>query len=336
MARAREAGHFTDLDGMRGVLAVTVMLFHLGLNGVVARLTDGLIPIGLWTLCVDFFFILSGFVLYLSLQRSRPDLKRYFIKRLRRLAPVFWIGTLMMLVLVRFHMPLKVIIANALIVQSIFKGLNTHLGIISLDHPGWSVPFELFLPALALPLLPAMARTDRRAAMIIVIAFLGLAATFTVALALRHDVPLARAAFGLGLGMALARLSQLLPPPAARPALVLTLFALVFAVMALASRVPALAALFPLLSVGCVYFGVRTRTFLSTRPFQAIGRWSYSIYLLHLPMLTLVGKTIGNVGGSVPLKLLVIVATIAVAALVYRFVEEPLMGGPERPAETAP
>ncbi|MFA5966178.1 MAG: acyltransferase [Sphingomonas sp.] len=336
MARPREAGHFTDLDGMRGVLAVTVMLFHLGLDRLVARLTGGLVPIGLWTLCVDFFFILSGFVLYLSLQRSRPNLKRYFTKRLRRLAPMFWIGTLAMLLLIGFHTPVKVIVANALIAQSIFKGLVPRLTVISLDHPGWSVPFELFLPALVLPLLRPMARINRRTATIIVIAFVGLAATFTVALALRHDIALARAAFGLGLGMALARLSQLLPAPAARPALVLTLFALIFAIMALADRVPPLAGLFPLISIGCVYFGARTRTFLSTGPFQAIGRWSYAIYLLHIPMLTLVGKTLGNVGGSVPLKLVVIVATIAVAALMYRFVEEPLMGGPERPAETAP
>ncbi|CAN5622322.1 hypothetical protein BH10PSE14_BH10PSE14_44780 [soil metagenome] len=336
MARARAAGHFTDLDGMRGVLALTVMLFHLGLNGAVARLTNGFVPVGLWTLCVDFFFILSGFVLYLSLQRSRPELKRYFIKRLYRLAPMYWIGTLAMVLLLGFNIPSRVIVANALMVQSIFKGLVPHLSFISLDQPGWSVPFELFLPALALPLLPAMARIDRRSATIIVIAFLAFAGTFTVALALRHDIAVARAAFGLGLGAALARLSQLRPPPAARPALVLALFALVFAIMALAGRVPALAALFPLLSIGCVYYGAGTQTFLSTRPFQAIGQWSYSIYLLHIPMLTLVGKTLGDVGGSFPLKFLVIVSTIAAAALMYRFVEEPLMGGPERPAETAP
>ncbi|MDH7970999.1 acyltransferase [Sphingomonas sp. AR_OL41] len=336
MARTRAAGHFTDLDGMRGVLAVTVMLFHLGLNALVARLTHGLVPIGLWTLCVDFFLILSGFVLYLSLHRRRPDLKRYFIKRLRRLAPMFWIGTLAMLLLLAFNAPLRVVIANALIVQSIFKGLVPRLNFTSLDHPGWSVPFELFLPAMALPLLPAMARTNRRAATGLVAVLLALAATFTFALALRHDIALGRAAFGLGLGAALARLWQLRPTGESRPALAVSLFALVFAIMAFAGRIPALAILFPLISIGCVYFGARTRTFLSTRPFQAIGRWSYSIYLLHVPILTLVGQTLGSVAGSAWLKLLVVVTTIGIAALMYRFVEEPLMGGPERPAETAP
>ncbi len=336
MASARKAGHFTDLDGMRGILACTVMLFHLGLNGLVSRLTHGMVPTGAWTLCVDFFFILSGFVLFLSLDRTRPGVKRYFIKRLRRLAPVFWIGSLAMLALIDVHVPFKVIVANLLIVQSLFKGLIHQLTFFSLDNPGWSVPFELFLPALLLPLLPWLATIGRRSAMILVALFLILAASFAVALALRHDIALARAAFGLGLGMALGRLSQIVPAPPARPVLVLSLFALAIAVMALGIKAPPLAALFPLLSIGCVFFGARTRTFLSTAPFQAIGRWSYSIYLLHIPMLTLAGLTLGNVDGSVALKLVVIVATIVVAAAVYHFVEEPVMQGPERPAETAP
>ncbi len=336
MARPQSAGHFTDLDGMRGVLAVTVMLFHLGLNPVVARLTKGYLPIGLWTLCVDFFFILSGFVLYLSLQRRRPRLRHYFIRRFFRLVPMFWIGTVAMLALRDFDASPRVIIVNALIVQSIFKGLIARLNFISLDEPGWSVPFELFLPALALPLLPTMARTDRRTVTVLLAILLGLAGTYTFALALRHDIALARAAFGLGLGAVLARFWQLRPAGAARPALVLSSFALVFAIMALAGRLPPLAALFPLASIGCIYFGAGTRTFLSTRPFQAIGRWSYSIYLLHMPILTLVGRTLGDPAGSAPLKLLVIVATIATAALTYRFIETPLMKSRDRPAESAP
>lgn len=336
MAGTRAAGHFADLDGMRGVLAITVMLFHLGLNALVARVTNNLLPIGLWTLCVDFFFILSGFVLYLALQRRQPDLRGYFARRLRRLAPMFWIGSLAMLVLNNFTTPITPIIVNALIVQSTFKGVITRLNFQSLDEPGWSVPFELFLPALALPLLPAMARIDRRTASVLVVALLGLAASFTFALALRHDIAIGRAACGLGLGAVLARFWQLRPAAEARPMLVLSLFALVFAIMALAGRIPVLAALFPLVSIGCVYFGASTRTFLSARPFQAIGRWSYSIYLLHVPVLTLVGRTLGTVTGSPWLKLLVIVVTIGLAALTYRFVERPLMGGPDRPADTAP
>jgi peptidoglycan/LPS O-acetylase OafA/YrhL len=107
-------------------------------------------------------------------------------------------------------------------------------------------------------------------------------------------------------------------------------------IMLLASRVPWLAALFPAFAIGCILLGARTRTFLSNAPFQAIGRWSYSIYLLHFPILTLVGLTLGNPAGSVVLKALVVLATVALSALTYRYVELPLMGGREVPAATAP
>jgi len=45
---------------------------------------------------------------------------------------------------------------------------------------------------------------------------------------------------------------------------------------------------------------------------------------------------LGSVDGNVKLKLLVVVGTLVVAAVMYRFVEEPIMQGPERPAEPAP
>jgi peptidoglycan/LPS O-acetylase OafA/YrhL len=58
-----ERSRFTELDGMRGLLAVLVMLYHLGLNSQLARWTGGWLQASQWQLCVDFFFVLSGFVL---------------------------------------------------------------------------------------------------------------------------------------------------------------------------------------------------------------------------------------------------------------------------------
>ena len=58
MADETSRRHFSDLDGMRGVLALVVMLYHFGLNSMLNRL----VPVGqvYWDLCVDFFFVLSG------------------------------------------------------------------------------------------------------------------------------------------------------------------------------------------------------------------------------------------------------------------------------------
>lgn len=339
MADVRKAGHFTDLDGMRGILACTIMFFHLGLNGLVLRLTHGLLPGGLWTLSVDFFFILSGFVLYRSFERTRPDLKTYFVKRVLRLAPMLWIGTLAMLALRHGAFGAMQVAKNLTMLQpldGILHPLRPWVHAVSIDPPAWSVPFELFLPALILPLLPRLSRTTRTPVLALTLILALGVALCAVWLARGFDLQIARAACGLGLGFVLGRLWVIEAPANSRPALVLALFAGTIAIMALSLRLPWLAALFPLSAIGCIMLGAQTRTFLSTGPFQAIGRWSYSIYLLHFPVLTLVGLTVGGVAGSFPLKALVVVVTIALSALTYRYVEKPLMGGRERPAATAP
>ncbi|MES2044924.1 MAG: acyltransferase [Pseudomonadota bacterium] len=339
MASMRKAGHFTDLDGMRGILACMIMFFHLGLNGMILRMTHGLLPGGLWTLSVDFFFILSGFVLYRSLERTRPGLKAYFIKRILRLAPMLWIGTLAMLALSDGAFGAAAIAKNLAMLQplnGILHPSRPGVHAISIDPPAWSVPFELFLPALVLPLLPGLARMGRTPVLALIAGLtLGVAAC-ALLLARGHDVQIARAACGLGLGFALGRLWAIQPATSARPMLVLALFGGTLAVMALSLRLPWLAVLFPLFAIGCIMLGAQTRTVLSTAPFQAIGRWSYSIYLLHFPVLTLVGLTLGNPAGSVALKALVVIVTVALSALTYRYVERPLMGGKEAPAATAP
>ncbi len=339
MASMRKAGHFTDLDGMRGILACMIMFFHLGLNGMILRMTHGLLPGGLWTLSVDFFFILSGFVLYRSLERTRPGLKAYFIKRILRLAPMLWIGTLLMLALGHRAFGVGTIVRNLAMLQPL-SGISSptrlSLHAVSIDPPAWSVPFELFLPAFVLPLLPRLARMHRIPVLALIAAMTCGVALCAVRLAHGFDMQAARAACGLGLGFVLGRLWAIRPPAPPRPLLVLALFAGAIVIMALSLRLPWLAALFPLFTIGCIMLGAQTHTLLSTAPFQAIGRWSYSIYLLHFPMLALVGLTLGNPAGSVALKALVVMVTVAVSALTYRYVERPLMGGKEAPAATAP
>ena len=63
---------------------------------------------------------------------------------------------------------------------------------------------------------------------------------------------------------------------------------------------------------------------------QALGRWSYAIFLWHIPVLSLVFPLLG-IGIFNGHTLLVLVATVAltipVAALSYALVEEPARRG---------
>jgi len=80
-------------------------------------------------------------------------------------------------------------------------------------------------------------------------------------------------------------------------------------------------------SVMAIWWGANAQTFLSSVPAQALGRWSYSIYLLHYPIMDLTISVRGQdaVKGDILIKGGWVIATIALAALAYRFVELPLI-----------
>lgn len=87
--------HYHLLDGLRGVAALMVIIYHLG-EGFATS------PIDQWCnhgyLAVQFFFVLSGFVIsyaYDNRWASGFTFKRFAIRRLVRLHPVVIIGTIL-------------------------------------------------------------------------------------------------------------------------------------------------------------------------------------------------------------------------------------------------
>ena len=87
-----EAKRFYGLDGLRGVCAITVMLFHcndLFHSGPIFQ--HGF-------LAVDMFFILSGFVIALTYEerlKTGFGVKTFLRARAKRLLPVYWLGALL-------------------------------------------------------------------------------------------------------------------------------------------------------------------------------------------------------------------------------------------------
>lgn len=88
---------FEFLDGLRGVAALLVVLFHLNfaihsqLPNTIPEIFDKLFSLGY--LGVQIFFVLSGFVIAYSLRNSQmslPFLGRFFIRRSVRLDPSYW------------------------------------------------------------------------------------------------------------------------------------------------------------------------------------------------------------------------------------------------------
>ncbi len=150
--------HFTDLDGLRGILALSVVLLHYGINSAVQRLTFGHLAGFTFQLSVDFFFILSGFVLAYSMRHGRPSLGAFVVKRAFRLMPVHYVclgALLAMSAAATGPMPYLPSPLDRSTVAGDFM-LATPIIWPSRDAvnvPSWSVAWELYLPIMAVAIV---------------------------------------------------------------------------------------------------------------------------------------------------------------------------------------
>ncbi len=137
--------HFLALDALRGVAAVSVMLFHI---------SNGWLPCGY--LAVDMFFMLSGFVLAFSYEdrlRNRMSFREFLLRRLIRLYPMIIAGSVAGLFssigryeLYHHHIPAHSYIASFLYSLIILPQISvTPFGsqIFPLNTVIWSLFFEL-------------------------------------------------------------------------------------------------------------------------------------------------------------------------------------------------
>lgn len=172
VAERLDDGHVRGLTGLRGVAAGWVLLLHaLQFGGG----TSWPLSIGGWTFdpgwlagCgyfgVDLFFVLSGFLLSLPYHRAAagerewPSLKRFWLHRVRRVLPAYWLQLLVLVIGFAWlgqHgriEPLNVV-GHVLLVQNLLPEAQL------LNPVYWSMPVEwdfyVVLPLIALLLTRA-------------------------------------------------------------------------------------------------------------------------------------------------------------------------------------
>lgn len=293
---------YKALDGWRGVCALVVALFHFPILSVLTMnmfMAHGY-------LFVDFFFVLSGFIIasnYKGRIETPGDARSFMLKRFARLWPLHAATLLAMVAwesfkaivapnmgeVVPFHNGREpiAILSNLFLLQ----GLGVH-DRLTWNGPSWSISTE-FASYLVFALVCLLApKRIRLVAVLMVVGGLGVILKFKGHMDTTYDYGFFRAVAGFFLGV----LVQSAPPPkfskAMATAFELISIALIVGLMALFHQGP-IQILAPLLFALIVWLFSSEEGFISgllkTGPIQKLGLWSYSIYLVHFPIVVAVG-----------------------------------------------
>lgn len=324
--------HFSDLDGLRGILALSVVLLHYGINSVVIRVSHGHLAGFMFQLSVDFFFVLSGFVLAFSMKDGAPRLRVFAIKRILRLVPIHYVCLGILLAIYAIvSMPLPYL-PRPLPFSTVLADLALATPIVwqtdAVNVPSWSVSWELYLPLAAVAVAPYIARfVTRYSTAILSVLCMALAWT-AVAVSSGGMLYGPRACLGLAAGACLFATSSRLriSPRFARPAVLYGLVVLMFVIMLTSASLPIVAVLFPWVTMAAILVGARTRSLLSSKPAAWLGGISYTLYMVHVPVLVAMTAIFGTrMNASVGLKTGAIVAALAMASILTVTVERPAM-----------
>ena len=312
-----------DIEGLRAVAVVGVILFHAGMSQV----SGGFVG-------VDVFFVISGFLITGMLWRElsgtgKVGLRRFYGARARRLLPASALVGVVIAVGVAVMMPLigppqaKPIfqdgIATALYVGNYrfaLRGIN-YLTASAPPSPYehyWSLgveeQFYLVWPALMIGTAWLIRRAARRSGTdkpstknpYLVVLGIVAVASFVVSLILTRDVPpmaffsLPTRAWELAVGGLVALTAELWRRlPAMLAAILgwagLALILLAYVELGRTTPYPGTAALLPVLGTalvigaGCAAPPLGCGRILAVSPMRAAGRLSYSWYLWHWPVL---------------------------------------------------
>ena len=374
--------YLSNLTALRGIAALLTVFFHIDLQmsygqGLLIKHTDSWVFTRLY-LMVDFFFILSGFVMihvygqWFSDNVTWSEFKRFTRARFARVYPLH-LATLLLVLLIsiissRLGLPsvpvLEVensvysFITNLLLLQS----MNLH-NWFTWNHVAWSISTEWWMYMLFPFLVRPFIRLDYWGrAVVAALCFVGYVVimlwiiplvTFSpeipfvkadpakLAINVGYQFGFFRCLFGFVLGMMLYQgyqnswgktwLSNGYVLLAATVALFLSMH---FDCTDLLT-----VSFLPIILLSAAYGSDRINAFLQSKPLQKLGDWSFSIYMLHQILLSIIGSVMAyqNLGKppvmgpppvpSVATGWLIVLAFIpfclGVSWLTYRFVEVP-------------
>lgn len=364
-------GYVSGLTGLRGFAAMWVLIYHTWASSVprlmlvdvgVARMDLTPLFSAGWA-GVDFFFVLSAFLLTLPFarwacgERAFPSPGPYLVRRIKRVFPAYWAQLLVLLVLA-FTTSLYVFPSTPALIAHLFMDFNLPPNWVSpINGVWWTLPTEFLFYLLLLPLaLLLKTRTTR----LLLLSLIGVAWLYRwwVFVAFHEQgvgvmVPLMGNTLGSLDEFVIGTYSAYLYIKAQKqklPRLPATLFLLLGIAAVLLSIYcihwlygvyweeghPLLIFKNTVIGIGAVsiiisiLLGSRWALLLFANPVMMhIGVISYSLYLWHLPVILLLGKwsyMVNYDGYRFPLMMAIVLPTSWLLSYAsYRWVERPFL-----------
>jgi peptidoglycan/LPS O-acetylase OafA/YrhL len=345
MASDRSWAFRSDIEGLRGIAILIVVLFHCGLPG----LSGGFVG-------VDVFFVLSGYLItglmVAEIQNtSRLSLLQFYARRVRRLLPASALTLVVTLLISAVILAPQELDsaghagrATALYISNIFfdKNAGDYFAPAVKTNPmlhTWSLAVEeqfyLFWPFLVL--LSLVWLRSMKALVIVlsgltIISF-GIGVWFTAnrGTFAFYELPARAWEFGIGgLAVLLPRGTLKIPFSWWLAIGWLGILAILGSAHFIGGDAgfPGWVALIPVmgtaaaLMAGTEYSHRGVSVVLDSAPLQTLGKLSYSWYLWHWPFLVFSAALLPNI--SLAGKITVASASLAVAAISFHFVENPI------------
>ena len=310
---------FEALDSLRGVCAILVVFFHMP---VASHWRD-------WPLIqhsylfVDYFFVLSGFVIahaYATRLKTPVDAGRFMVRRLGRIWPlhILMLGAFIGLELVRLWTHFDAIppFARDRSVEAIWTNLfliqafNVH-DYLTWNGPSWTLSAEFACYIVFAGLILAAPKRFRGLGLVVAVAgaaLLVVASLYDTSppapwMNTTHEAAVPRAFYGFFLGCFLQGIWSRIPRLKGLAATVLELATVAAVCLFIAWAQGPRAVPVTLFFVFAVWVfagedGAVSRV-LNCRPLVTLGHWSFAIYMVHMFVLTVV-LTLAKAGGEVP------------------------------------
>lgn len=340
MARTAEMGQQTaaeilPLTSIRGVAALWVVYGHL--IGPISRvLYNSPPPSGSLStnlargdqFAVDIFFVLSGYIMIVA-YGTRLDAPRFYLHRFARVFPLH-VVVLAVAITGSYLLQYQALQPEAYSLSNLIFYVTLTFVWVGLppawNPPSWSLSAEVFA-YIFFPFVQLAARDFSRRVAILCVCLLASAHTTVLVLWGFADTgvgALLRALLGFCAG-ALLRASLIHPIPLA-PAISAIAIAVAVAFDRFEYAVPAILLLVAGLGVNKSGPAIDA---MSTRPMVWLGKISYSIYLIHFPLLIGADRLLQKLdllqsrAGQLVFCLSYVTAVLSISHLSWRFIETP-------------